>query len=74
MLEVAKKFQKAFERLEEDDTDFLMFFGAEEKKVSPPCNEDWSNARVFIKFLKIFYDATLAFSSSLNVISNEAFN
>ena len=32
--------------------------------------EDWNRARVFVKFLKMFYDVTLKFSGSLHVTSN----
>jgi hypothetical protein len=35
-----------------------------------PTVYDWNRARVFINFLKIFYDATLTFSSSLHVSAN----
>ena len=32
--------------------------------------EDMNRARVFVKFLKMFYDITLKFSGSLHVTSN----
>ena len=32
--------------------------------------EDLNRARVFVKFLKMFYDVTLKFSGSLHVTSN----
>lgn len=76
LLEDAEKFQKAFDRLEDEDTDYLVYFGAvdDDKNVGPPNNQDWDNARVFVKFLKIFYNVTLAFSGSLYVTSNGAFH
>ena len=35
--------------------------------------EVWNRARVFIKFLKMFYDVNLKFSGSLHVTSNYFF-
>ena len=41
------------------------------KKFKGPLEkEDWNRARLFVKFLKIFYDVTLKFSGSLHVTSN----
>ncbi|CAL9015309.1 unnamed protein product [Prunus brigantina] len=77
MLESALKLQKGFERMEEDDSNFLGYFeeyevhGKEKKKrVGPPTSLDWDNTKVFVKFLKKFYDATLRFSASKTVSSN----
>jgi len=39
-----------------------------------PKTEDWDNARVFVEFLKIFYDATLKVSGSLFVTSSQYFH
>ena len=68
-LEKAKKYQKAFERLEEDDPNFLMTIREEAKEEGNDRHEvawgmddvDWEKIRIFSKFLKIFYDATLHF-------------
>ena len=73
MLEAAEKFQKAFERLEDEDTDYLLYFREDDRREGPPIIDDWNNARAFIKFLKIFYDVTLALSGSLYVTANTAF-
>ncbi|KAI4334919.1 hypothetical protein L6164_013620 [Bauhinia variegata] len=70
MLDCAEKFEKAFARLEDDDMSYLASFGHD----NPPSSDDWKRARVFTKFLKIFYDATLSFSSSLHVTSNVFFH
>jgi hypothetical protein len=51
MLCTAKKYEKAFELLSEEDNQFIV-----------PSIIDWENVRAFIKFLKTFYDATLKFS------------
>jgi hypothetical protein len=39
----------------------------------PPTFEDWENVRVFLKFLKLFYDVTMRLSGSLYVTSNMYF-
>ena len=42
----------------------------EKEKIKGPLEkEDWNRARVFVKFLKMFYDITLKFSESLHVTS-----
>ncbi|KAL5575147.1 hypothetical protein UlMin_016846 [Ulmus minor] len=73
MLNVAIKFQQAFDRFEEEDDIYLLFFHEEDggsKKVGPPTSIDWENAKVFVKFLQTFYDVTLKFSATLIVTSN----
>ena len=77
MLESVLKFQKAFNRMEEDDENYLGYFAEDEhgrKKVGPPLFIDWENARVFVKFLEICYDVTLKFSVSLIATSNVCFH
>ncbi|XP_060676328.1 uncharacterized protein LOC132805410 [Ziziphus jujuba] len=77
MLEAALKFQKAFERLEENDGHYLSYFREDDgrrKRLGPPNFVDWNNALVFVKFLKSFYDVTLKFSSSLHISSNAYFH
>ncbi|XP_054806323.1 zinc finger BED domain-containing protein RICESLEEPER 2-like [Prosopis cineraria] len=76
MLQAAMKFQKVFERMRDEDDDYIAFFNSkqEEGVFSGPILDDWKNAKVFIKFLKIFYDITLKFSSSLIVTSNDCFH
>ena len=44
------------------------------KNVGPPGIYDWDNVRQMVRFLRIFYDATLAFSSSLKVTSSTCYN
>ena len=81
MLEKAEKYQKAFERLEEDDPYFLMTIREEAKEEGNDRHEvawgmddvDWEKIRIFSKFLKIFYDATLWFSGANYVTSNSFF-
>ncbi|KAK2640602.1 hypothetical protein Ddye_028397 [Dipteronia dyeriana] len=77
MLESALNFQKAFERLEEEDGNYISYFLEDEsgkRKMGPPRFDDWEISRVFVKFLKKFYDATLKFSASLSVTSNQYFH
>ena len=47
--------------------------GVKESQLLAPPFEDWQMARIFIKFLKVFYDATLKISGSLYVTSNMLF-
>ncbi|XP_077211612.1 zinc finger BED domain-containing protein RICESLEEPER 1-like isoform X1 [Tasmannia lanceolata] len=69
MLEIALKFQKAFERFGEEDVLFMA-----ELKDGCPNDDDWDNARVLTQFLKSFYEATLRLSGSLYVTSNSYFH
>ncbi|KAH9767314.1 BED-type domain-containing protein [Citrus sinensis] len=39
-------------------------------RVGPPGPDDWESVERIVKFLKVFYDATLLFSASLSVTSN----
>jgi hypothetical protein len=62
MLSIAKKYQRAFDRMREEDTQLVV-----------PGILDWKNARIFVTFLKTFYDATLTISGSNYVTSNLCF-
>jgi hypothetical protein len=70
MLDGAEKFQPAFEKLEGEDSGYLEFFG----EAGPPSITDWENVRCFVRFLRIFYDATKEFSSSQQVSLHKAFH
>lgn len=72
MLESSIEFEKAFERLGEEDKAYKIYF--EKKQKSPPSANDWTCARMFVQFLKLFYDCTVKFSSSLSITSNLFFN
>ena len=69
MLDAAEKFEAAFVRLRYHDAKYKKYFEKEKIK-GPPEKEDWNRARVFVKFLKMFYDVTLKFLGSLHVTSN----
>ncbi|XP_059455906.1 zinc finger BED domain-containing protein RICESLEEPER 2-like [Corylus avellana] len=62
MLSSAEKYE-AFALLEEDESDHFV----------APSSIEWENAKLFVRFLKFFYDATLKFSSLKNVTSNSYF-
>ena len=63
MLDTTIEFQVAFEKLDNEDSSYMDFFGDE----GPPSPNDWKHAQDFVKFLKIFYKATKSFSTSLHV-------
>ncbi|KAI4324055.1 hypothetical protein L6164_023621 [Bauhinia variegata] len=70
MLEHAIPFQKAFDRLEDEDEGYVAWF----KEGRRPSISDWGNAKAFVQFLKLFYEVTLALSGSLHVTSNCVFD
>ena len=69
MLNTTEKFEAASVRLQYHDAKYKKHFEKEKIK-GPPEKEYWNKARVFLKFLKMFYDVTLNFSGSLHVTSN----
>ncbi|KAK2653287.1 hypothetical protein Ddye_013143 [Dipteronia dyeriana] len=77
MLASSLKFDKAFDRLDDEDGHYQNYFKETEngqKRIGPPIFEHWENAKVFVQFLKTFYDVTLQFSASLSVTSNLYFH
>ena len=68
MLDVATKFQSAFDRLNDEDPCFVL-----ELNDLPPITEDWDEARLFTTFFEKFYDATIYTLGSLYVTSNMSF-
>ncbi|XP_040369412.1 uncharacterized protein LOC112187027 [Rosa chinensis] len=74
MLDLACKYKKAFLRLEDEDQQFENYFQEKvggNKRHGPPRMADWEKAARLVKFLKIFYEATLKFSATKHVTSNE---
>lgn len=69
MLEATCKFETYFNRIEEADAQYVSYFVDITLQVS-----DWEKACVFVQFLKVFYDITLTFKSSLKVSSNLIFH
>jgi len=78
MLDAATKFDVVFMRLEEINPRYLSYFEVDlkgkKKNLDPHVLEDWKKARLFVKFLKLFYMVILKFSSSLYVTSNSFFH
>ena len=78
MLVCALKFVRAFDRLEEEDGHYKLYFceadGNGKRPIGPPNYLDWENVKTFVKFLGIFYEATLRFYGSLFVTSNTYFH
>nr|GMC71737.1 zinc finger BED domain-containing protein RICESLEEPER 2-like [Ipomoea batatas] len=73
----AFKNKAAFDRMVDEDKLYDSYFQEDEngkRRVGPPLSDDWKNVRRLVQFLKIFYDATLAFSSYKNVTSSHCFN
>ena len=68
MLDAVENFEVAFVRLQYHDAKYKKHFEKDKIK-GPPEKEDWNRAKVFVKFLKMFYDVTLKFSRSLHVTS-----
>ncbi|XP_038902436.1 zinc finger BED domain-containing protein RICESLEEPER 1-like [Benincasa hispida] len=66
MLEAAVKFEKAFDRLEDEDASY--------RHDLSPNKENWTNAKMLIRFLNVFYDMTLKISGSLYTTSNMVFH
>ncbi|XP_050204347.1 zinc finger BED domain-containing protein RICESLEEPER 2-like [Mercurialis annua] len=87
MLETAEKCEKSFERLKEDDPNYVLHFEGDEDIVvgsegrnrevnntQPPNENDWTNARCFVKLLEHFHDAALQLSGSLHVTSTSFYH
>ncbi|KAH9707600.1 BED-type domain-containing protein [Citrus sinensis] len=77
LLEKAVAFEKAFKRLKEDGGHYTNWFDedeSEKRRVGPPIDKDWENAKRLVKCLSVFYHVTLKFSSSLTVTSNNFLN
>jgi hypothetical protein len=76
MLEGAEKCQSAFQLMESVDKDFNIALNEEKNEkegLGPPRFVDWNRIRIFLKFLKLFYDATMRLSGSLYCTSNMYF-
>ncbi|KAF7844380.1 zinc finger BED domain-containing protein RICESLEEPER 2-like [Senna tora] len=74
MLDSALKFEKAFSRYESQYAHYVLEHLEEGKRRGIPAKEDWENARIFVKFLKVFYDVTNAVSGTLFVTSSNYFH
>ncbi|KAL1112855.1 hypothetical protein V6Z11_D02G153700 [Gossypium hirsutum] len=71
MLDIAQNFERAFERFEEQDTNFRAEL---ERGEGWPSVDDWDNVRNLRDFLEHFYEVTLRISSTSYVTSNKFFD
>ncbi|EOA12742.1 hypothetical protein CARUB_v10028251mg [Capsella rubella] len=74
MLSSALKLRVAFERMVVEDKLYCDYFEevdekTKAKRFGPPTSSDWDEAVSLVKFLKVFYKSTLAFSASKTVTS-----
>ncbi|XP_042973012.1 zinc finger BED domain-containing protein RICESLEEPER 2-like [Carya illinoinensis] len=84
MLDRVEKFQKAFQRLEDEDSGYdksvkeddskdddgvSEFSKGGASKLESPTKDDWDKSGLFVKFQKLFYDITLRFSGANYVIT-----
>ncbi|CAE6014623.1 unnamed protein product [Arabidopsis arenosa] len=81
MLTNALKFRVAFEKLLAEDKLYNDYFQESEeengesgpegakKRVGPPTSKGWDDVQRLVKFLKIFFNCTLAFSATKTVTS-----
>ena len=72
MLEVAEKFETAFDRMHEEDVEFSSYFmevdgNGKHKHIGPPKGKDWVNVIMFCNFRWLFYEVTLHFYGSLSL-------
>ncbi|CAF1924755.1 unnamed protein product, partial [Brassica napus] len=78
MLRSTLKYQTAFERMADMDKPYDAWFKELDSngkvRKGPPTAVDWDKTRHMVKFLKSFYDSTLAFSSSIKITSNGCYN
>ena len=74
MLENAEKFEHAFKWMEYEDLDYILYFRDGDYDRRSPNDDDWETCRRFVKFLKLFYNATKRFSGSFYVTSNAFFD
>ncbi|XP_019190332.1 PREDICTED: zinc finger BED domain-containing protein RICESLEEPER 2-like [Ipomoea nil] len=77
MLTAALKYRAAFDRMANEDKLYDAYFKEDEngkRRVGLPSSNDWENVRRLVQFLKIFYDATLSFSSYKTVTSSHCFD
>ena len=78
MLSDVLKFKVVFEKLKAEDMLYNDYFLEVEedghKRVGPPTTEGWEEMHRLVKFLKIFFDSTLAFSTSKTIMSTICYN
>ena len=70
------KFENVFLRMDFEDETYNTHFHKQQKSggLRAPDASDFHNCRLFVSFLKLFYNATKKFSGSLYVTSNTFFD
>ncbi|GFZ04777.1 hypothetical protein Acr_17g0003490 [Actinidia rufa] len=61
-------------KVKEDEDEYVVEDWEDEDASRVPTKLDWKNCKLFVTFLKLFYDATKRFSGSLFVTSNSVFD
>ncbi|XP_010532458.1 PREDICTED: zinc finger BED domain-containing protein RICESLEEPER 2-like [Tarenaya hassleriana] len=80
MLSSALKYKEIFNRMKMEDKLYEDYFAEDDdsrtgkKRIGPPSENDWENAHRLVRFLKIFYESTLAFSATTKVTSTCYYN
>ena len=78
MLSAALKFRVAFEKLLAEDMLYNEYFKESEengqKRIGPPTSQGGDEVHRLVKFLKLFFGSTLAFSASKSVTSTSCYN
>jgi hypothetical protein len=76
MLESAVKFEKVFLRMDFENEAYNTHFHKQQKSggLGAPDASDFQDCRLFVSFLKLFYNATKKFSGSLYVTANTFFD
>ncbi|XP_049361003.1 zinc finger BED domain-containing protein RICESLEEPER 2-like [Solanum verrucosum] len=74
MLDKALKFENVFARMYVDDQNYQKQCREIGTTTKNPSTDDWKNVKAFVKFLNIFYQATLKFSGSLYSTSDSFFH
>jgi len=77
MLDVAEKYEIAFELMLDEDVSFGNYLcedGGGRRGLGVPLDEDYKNVRNFAKFLQVFYEVTIEISGSSYSTSNNYFN
>ncbi|XP_023911292.2 zinc finger BED domain-containing protein RICESLEEPER 2-like [Quercus suber] len=76
MLKTTQKFEKVFIRMDFEDDNYFSYFMNKENSggMGSPSGIDFRNCRTFVGLLKLFYNATKKFSSSLYVTTNTFFD
>ncbi|KAG2709415.1 hypothetical protein I3760_05G238000 [Carya illinoinensis] len=75
MLDVAQKYQAAFERMEvEDGALKYALLEPAGKGLGAPDTHDWTSVGHFVRFLQVFYDMTMRISGSAYTTANLFFS